>query len=161
MSYGSIKGEPAMIKEYWEDYQKGETFISPGRTITETDFVLYSSLTGDWWEGHTNVEFAKNAIFGQRIAHGFLTLCIGTSLLFRLGDYRWLPRFFIANYGIENLRFTAPVMINDTIRCKAEVGEIDEKDEKKGIITFDIEVLNQRNEKVIVYQNKVLVGRRK
>ena len=149
-----------MIREYFEDYEKGEIFISPGRTITEADIVLYSALTGDWWEGHTNVEFAKKAPFGQRIAHGFLTLCIGTSLLFRLGDYKWLPRFFIANYGIEALRFTAPVMIHDTIRCEAEVVEKAEKDEKRGILTFDIRVLNQRNEKVLVYQNKVLVSRR-
>jgi len=149
-----------MIKEYFEDYKKGELFISPGRTITETDIVLYSALTGDWWEGHTNVDFAKNTSFGQRIAHGMLTLCVGTSLLFRLGDYRWLPRFFIANYGIDKLRYTAPVMIGDTIRCKAEVLEITEKDEKRGILTFEISIINQRDEKVLVYLEKVLVGRR-
>lgn len=149
-----------MIKEYFEDYKKGELFISPGRTITETDIVLYSALTGDWWEGHTNVDFAKNTSFGQRIAHGMLTLCVGTSLLFRLGDYRWLPRFFIANYGIDKLRYTAPVMIGDTIRCKAEVVEITEKDGKKGILTFEISIINQRDEKVLVYLEKVLVGRR-
>ena len=119
-----------MIKEYYEDYKKGELFISPGRTITETDLVLYSALTGEWWEGHTNVNYAKNnTIFGQRIAHGMLTLCVGSSLLFRLGDNVVLPRFFIANYGIEKLRYTAPVMIGDTIRCQAEVVEMIEKDE--------------------------------
>jgi len=150
-----------MIKEYFEDYEKGEMFVSPGRTITETDLVLYSALTGDWWEGHTNVEFAKSAPYGQRIAHGMLTLCIGTSLLFRLGDYRWLPRFFIANYGMEKLRYTAPVMIGDTIRCEAEVVEKFEKDEKRGILTFDVRIFNQRNEKVLVYLEKVLVSRRR
>lgn len=149
-----------MIKEYYEDYAAGEIFESPGRTITEADLVLYSALTGDWWEGHTNVEFAKNGPFGQRIAHGMLTLSIGTSLLFRLGDYRWLPRFFIANYGIETLRYTAPVMIGDTIRCEAKVIEMIEKDEKRGILTFDIKIVNQRNEKVIVFMEKVLVTRR-
>lgn len=148
------------MKEYFEDYEIGETFASPGRTITEADIVLYSSLTGDWWEGHTNIEFAKDAPFGQRIAHGMLTLCVGTSLLFRLGDYRWLPRFFIANYGIEKLRYTAPVMIGDTIWCEARVVEKIEKDEKRGILTFDIRIFNQRNENVLVYLEKVLVTRR-
>jgi 3-hydroxybutyryl-CoA dehydratase len=148
------------MKEYFEDYEIGERFASPGRTITETDLVLYSALTGDWWEGHTNIEFAKDAPFGQRIAHGMLTLCVGTSLLFRLGDYRWLPRFFIANYGIEKLRYTAPVMIGDTIWCEARVVEKIEKDEKRGILTFDIRIFNQRNENVLVYLEKVLVTRR-
>ena len=88
-----------------------------------------------------------------------LTLCIGTSLLFRLGDYKWLPRYFVANYGIEKLRYTAPVVIGDTIRCEAEVVEMFEKDESKGILTFDIRILNQRDEKVLVYKEKVLVSR--
>ncbi|MDY7036524.1 MAG: MaoC/PaaZ C-terminal domain-containing protein [Thermodesulfobacteriota bacterium] len=149
-----------MIKEYYEDYKMGEIFISPGRTITETDIVLFASLTGDWWEGHTNVEFAKKGVFGQRIAHGLLTLCIGTSLLFRLGDNVFLPRFFIANYGMENLRFTAPVMIGDTIRCEAKVSEMIEKDAKRGVLTYDIRVLNQRDENVIIFMEKALVGRR-
>ena len=149
-----------MIKEYFEDYKKGEIFVSPGRTITETDLVLYSAFTGDWWEGHTNVEYAKNAPFGQRIAHGMLTLCVGTSLLFRLGDSMWLPRHFLANYGIDKLRYTAPVMIGDTIRVEAEVVERFERDEKSGILTYDVRILNQRDEKVIVFLSKALVSRR-
>jgi len=156
-----METKATIIKEYFEDYKKGEIFISPGRTITEADIVLYSSLTGDWWEGHTNIEYAKNGPFGQRVAHGMLTLCIGTSLLFRLGDYRWLPRHFIANYGIEKLRYTAPVTIGDTIRCEAEVVEMFEKDESKGILDFDIRILNQCDEKVLVYIEKVLVSRRR
>ena len=51
-------------------------------------------------------------------------------------------------------------MIGDTIRCKAEVVEITEKDKKKGILTFEISIINQRDEKVLVYLEKVLVGRR-
>ena len=149
-----------MVKEYYEDYKLGEVFTSPGRTITETDLVFYSAFTGDWWEGHTNVEYAKKTVFGQRIAHGFLTLCVGTSLLFRLGVNEVFPRFFIAHYGIEALRFTGPVMIGDTISCEAELVEMSEKDAQRGILTFNIRVLNQRNEKVLIYMEKVLVSRR-
>jgi acyl dehydratase len=149
-----------MPKEYYEDYEIGEVFVSPGRTITETDLVLYSAFTGDWWEGHTNVEYAKKTVFGQRIAHGFLTLCVGTSLLFRLGVNEVFPFFFIAHYGIESLRFTAPVMIGDTIRCEAELVGMSEKDAKRGILTFNISIFNQRNEKVLVYIEKILVKRR-
>ena len=149
-----------MAKEYYEDYKIGDVIASPGRTITEADLVLYSALTGDWWEGHTNVEYAKKTVFGQRIAHGFLTLCVGTSLLFRLGVNEFLPRFFIAHYGIEALRFITPVMIGDTIRCEAELVEMSEKDAQRGILTFNIRVLNQRDEKVLVYLEKVLVSRR-
>jgi len=149
-----------MAKNYFEDYHVGELFKSPGRTITEADIILYSSLTGDWWEGHTNVEFAKKGVFGERIAHGMLTLCIGTSLLFRLGDNLFLPKYFIANYGIEKLRYTAPVMIGDTIYCNAKVIEMNPKDEKRGVLTYDIKILNQKNDEVLVYLEKVLVERK-
>ena len=149
-----------MGKNYFEDYHVGELFKSPGRTITEADIILYSSLTGDWWEGHTNVEFAKKGVFGERIAHGMLTLCIGTSLLFRLGDNLFLPKYFIANYGIEKLRYTAPVMIGDTIYCNAKVIEMNPKDEKRGVLTYDIKILNQKNDEVLVYLEKVLVERK-
>ena len=122
--------------------------------------MLYSSLTGDWWEGHTNIEFAKKGVFGERIAHGMLTLCIGTSLLFRLGNNLFLPKYFIANYGIEKLRYTAPVMIGDTIYCDAKVIEMNPKDEKRGVLTYDIRIFNQKNDEVLVYFEKVLVERK-
>jgi len=149
-----------MIKDFFEDYHIGETFRSPGRTITEADINAYCGLTGDWWEGHTNIEFAKKGPFGERIAHGMLTLCVGTSLLFRLGDNVFLPRSFIANYGIDKLRYTAPVMIDDTIRCEAEVIEMTPKDDNRGVLVYDIRILNQRDEKVLVFLEKVLVKRR-
>ena len=149
-----------MGKEYYEDYKRGEVIVSPGRTVTETDLVLYSALTGDWYEGHTNAEFAKTTVFGQRFAHGFLTLCIGTSLLFRLGVNELFPTSFMANLGIEALRFLAPVFIGDTIKCEAELVEMTEKGETKGMLTFNMRVVNQRNEKVLVYNNMVMVGRR-
>jgi len=150
-----------MERNFYEDYSVGEIFRSPGRTITETDIVLFSGFTGDWWEGHTNVEFAKKTIFGQRIAHGLLTLCIGTSLLFRLGDNVFLPRYFIANYGMDKVRFTEPVMIGDTIRCEAElVGKV-KKNENRGILSYEISILNQRDQKVISYIQQVLVKLKK
>jgi oxepin-CoA hydrolase/3-oxo-5,6-dehydrosuberyl-CoA semialdehyde dehydrogenase len=77
-----------------------------------------------------------------------------------LGVNEFLPRFFIAHYGIEALRFITPVMIGDTIRCEAELVEMSEKDAHRGILTFNIRVLNQRDEKVLVYLEKVLVSRR-
>jgi 3-hydroxybutyryl-CoA dehydratase len=80
-------------------------------------------------------------------------------LLFRLGDNVFLPRHFIANYGMDRLRFTAPVMIGDTIRCEAELVEKIEKNANQGILTYEIRVLNQRGQRVLVYLEKVLVKR--
>ena len=149
-----------MEKEYYEDYHLGELFVSPGRTVTETDLILFSGITGDWHLMHTNVEYARKSKFGERIAHGMLILSIGTALLFRLGDYVFFPKSFIAFYGIDKLRFVKPVLIGDTISCQAEVTEMEEKDAKRGIITYDTRINNQRDELVVLMIQRVVAGRR-
>ena len=148
-----------MEKLFFEDYTVGETIKSPGRTITETDITIFAMLTGDWHPIHTNVEFASKTFFGERIAHGMLTLCIGSALIFRLGQYVALPKSFIAFYGMDSVRFTGPVKIGDTIYCEVVVEKLDVRDEKTGIIVSKNSIRNQRGEDVVVYTMRVLVGR--
>ena len=149
-----------MEKNYFEDYTLGEVFVSPGRTITETDIVLFSAFTGDWHPLHTDVEYAAKTPFKERIAHGMLSLVVGMALLFRLGPYVVLPKSFIAFYGMENVRFTGPVKIGDTIHCEMTIKSLAEKDAKRGIIEAENVIKNQRDQEVIVYVTKILVGRK-
>ncbi|MEA3221811.1 MAG: MaoC/PaaZ C-terminal domain-containing protein [Thermodesulfobacteriota bacterium] len=149
-----------MEKVYLEDYSVGEKIISPARTITETDIVMFAALTGDWHPLHTNVEYAKEGPFGERIAHGMLTLCIGSALIFRLGMYVALPKSFIAFYGMDSVRFVGVVKIGDTIHCEVEVVALDIKDEKRGVIVSKNSIKNQRGEDAVVYTTRALVGRR-
>lgn len=148
-----------MEKAYFEDYTVGETMVSPARTLTETDIVNFAGLTGDWHPLHTDVEFAKKTPFGERVAHGMLTLCIGSALLFRLGQYVALPKSFIAFYGMDSVRFLNPARIGDTIHCEVEIISLDNKDEKRGIITAKNAIKNQRGEDLVVYTTSALVGR--
>lgn len=147
-------------RNYYEDYDVGDVFKSPGRTVTETDIILFSGLTGDWHELHTNVEFARKSVFGERIAHGWLILSIGTSLLFRLGDNVLFPKSFMAFYGIEKLRFTNPVKIGDTITCEAKVIKMEEKDLGKGLLTYEVKIKNQHDELVTLMIMKIIAGRK-
>ncbi|MGC8659062.1 MAG: MaoC/PaaZ C-terminal domain-containing protein [Desulfomonilaceae bacterium] len=149
-----------MEKEYFEDYEIGETVISPARTITETDIVMFAALTGDWHPLHTDVEYASKTSFKGRIAHGMLGLVVGSALITRLGPYVVLPKSFIAFYGMESVRFTAPIMIGDTIHCEVKVTELLAKDETRGVIANENIIKNQRGETVIVFVAKILVGRR-
>lgn len=149
-----------MEKLFFEDYTVGETMKSPARTITETDITFFAMLTGDWHPIHTNVEFAKKTFFGERIAHGMLTLCVGMAQIFRLGPYVALPKSFIAFYGMDSVRFVGPVKIGDTIHCEVLVEKLDEKDEKSGVIVSKNSIKNQRGEDVVVYTTRALVGRK-
>lgn len=149
-----------MEKDYFEDYHIGERFISPARTVTEADIVTYASLTGDWHPLHTDVEAAKRGPFGERIAHGMLTLSIGLALPFRLGLYVTAPKKFIAFYGMEKVYFTAPCKIGDSIHTEVEVVGMKEKDDQRGILVYENKVLNQKSETVVVFTTQTLAGRR-
>ena len=150
-----------MEKVFFEDYHIGELLISPGRTITESDIVTFAGLTGDWHPIHTNVEFAKKTVFGERIAHGMLGLAVGSALIFRLGPYVFTPKKFIAFYGMDRVRFTAPIKIGDTIRCEAKVSEMKERGEDTGTIAYEASIKNQRDEDCVLFTPKILVGRKK
>ena len=155
----SPKKKDNMEKAYFEDYEVGEKMVSPARTLTEADIINYAGLTGDWHPLHTDVEFAKKTPFGERVAHGMLTLCIGSSLIFRLGQYVALPKSFIAFYGMDSVKFPNPARIGDTIHCEVEIVSLDIKDEKRGIITSKNAIKNQRGEDLVVYTTRALVGR--
>ena len=55
-------------------------YLSPGRTVTEADIVAFAGLSGDYNVLHTDAEFMRTSIFGERIAHGLLGLSISSGL---------------------------------------------------------------------------------
>ncbi|MBI2963664.1 MAG: MaoC family dehydratase N-terminal domain-containing protein [Deltaproteobacteria bacterium] len=148
-----------MEKRVLEDYTVGERLVTPARTITEGDIVNFAAFTGDWHPLHTDVPYAATTPFGERIAHGMLVLSVGSALAFRLGAWVMLPRSFIAFYGMDRVRFTKPVKIGDTLRLEAEVVSIENKDEQRGVLTWDGRILNQRDESCCLYVMKLLCGR--
>jgi acyl dehydratase len=135
----------------------GEKFVSPGRTITEADIVMFAALTGDWTELHTNAEYVKKTIFGQRITHGLLTLSVASGLALRARRMSTLE--VMAFLGLDNVRFTAPVFIGDTIWVESEVVEARPSKSRPGagIIKFRNVVRNQRNEVVATYETAIMV----
>ena len=87
------------------------------------------------------MEYARKGPFKERIAHGFLVLSVASGLL-PLSEIA-----IIAFYGIDKLRFLAPVKLLDTIHVDFETVEKQEKDERGGVITFRQTVRNQRGRK--------------
>lgn len=145
-------------KDYFEDCELGETMRSNGRTVTEADIHQFAGLTGDWNPLHTDAEFAKQGMFGQRIAHGPLVFSLGIGLSVQIPDA--LPKHFIAAYGIDRVRFTAPTHIGDTIHVELETIKLDAKDANLGVVTTEVKVINQRGETACSYLAKAAIGRR-
>lgn len=139
---------------YFEEFEAGAELVTPGRTITETDIQLFAGLTGDYTQIHTNVEFCKDTVFGQRVAHGLLGLSVASGLGARLG--------FIEGTAVAlrevTWKFTGPIFIGDTIYLTIKVAE------KKamprlgmGLITFDVSLINQKDEVLQKGQWKALI----
>ena len=130
---------------YFEEFEIGDTVETGARTITETDVVLFAGLSGDYNPLHTDAEFAKGTLFGERIAHGLLGLAVASGLASRLGFVEGTTEAFI---GLE-WKFRAPIKIGDTVRMRAEVRQKKEMPRLGGgFITFDVRLLNQRDETV-------------
>jgi len=147
-------------KSHLEDFRVGEKAVSPGRTVTEGDIVMFASLSGDWTELHTNAEYMKNSVFGQRIAHGMLTLSIASGLGLRTTERP--PVEVLAFLGMDKVRLTAPVFIGDTIRVESEVVEARPSKSMPGagILKFKNAVKNQRDEDVATWETALMVSMR-
>jgi 3-hydroxybutyryl-CoA dehydratase len=130
---------------YFEDFTVGDTMVSPGRTVTETDLLLFSGLSGDFNELHTNAEYAKGTVFGQRVAHGPLGIVMAVGLAGRLGYMEGTAQAWL---GLE-WKFKNPIFIGDTIRVTATVQRTREvKRLQGGVIVLEVAILNQRDEVV-------------
>lgn len=130
---------------YYEDFSIGDAFTSPGRTVTESDVTVFAGLSGDYNPLHTDEEFAKETIFGTRIAHGLLGLSMVSGLVMRLGVF---DGTVIAFLGLE-WTFTGPLFIGDTIHFEMKIIEKRETSKAdRGIIVREVLLLNQKNEVV-------------
>ena len=128
---------------YFEEFNVDDTVTSAARTITEADIVSFAALSGDWNAIHVDAEYAKSGMFGERIAHGLLGLSVASGLAVQLG---FIEGTVIAFMGID-WKFRGAIKIGDTIHVRAQIAE------KKpmprlggGLVTFNVEVLNQRGE---------------
>jgi acyl dehydratase len=145
-------------RQYFEDIQIGDEYVSPGRTVTEADIVAFAGLSGDYNVLHTDAEYMKTSIFGERIAHGLLGLSISSGL-----GARAVVRPFatIAFLGLR-WRFKGPIKIGDTIKVRMRVSEKKETSKPdRGIITVQRSVLNQRGELVQEGDTELMIERRK
>jgi acyl dehydratase len=129
----------------FEEFEIGDSAESPGRTVTEADIYNFAGMSGDNNPLHTDAEYGKSTVFGQRIAHGLLGLSIASGLAWRTGFLQGTAEALI---GID-WKFRNPIFVGDTIRAVAEVTKKRaRKSLKGGFITFAIKVLNQRDEVV-------------
>jgi acyl dehydratase len=132
---------------YFEEFEIGQKFSSSGRTITESDIVMFAGLSGDYNQIHTDIEFCKNTPIGKRIAHGLLVTSIASGLIAQSG---LIEGTVIAFREINNWKFTKTTFIGDTIHVITEV--IETKSLPRlggGAVVLRLDVKNQNEESLM------------
>jgi acyl dehydratase len=128
---------------FFEEFAVKDTFYSDKRLITEEDVQDFANLSEDHNRIHTDEEYAKASIFGERIAHGLLGLSIVSGLAARLG---FSHDTVIALRSID-WKFKLPIKLGDEIRGIFTVSDKRElPKEKSGLVIFDVKVINQKDQ---------------
>jgi len=141
-----FKGQD-MAGRFFDQWVIGETLTHEiRRTVTETDNLLFSTMTHNPQPLHIDLEAAKASEFGQILVNGTFTfaLMIGLSV----GDTTLGT--LIANLGYDKLVMPKPVFIGDTLRGETEIMDLKPSKSRPGagIVTFAHRLLNQRDEVV-------------
>ncbi len=134
-----------MAGKYFEDLEVGMTFEhEPGRTVTETDNLLFTTMTLNPQPLHLDAEFAKQSIHGQILVNSLFTLAVVVGL--SVGDTTLGTT--LGNLGFDKTTFPNPVFLGDTIRVSTKVVDRRESKSKpdRGIVTFEHIGTNQRGE---------------
>jgi oxepin-CoA hydrolase/3-oxo-5,6-dehydrosuberyl-CoA semialdehyde dehydrogenase len=159
---GAVKeSELHPFRRHFEDLEIGHSLLTHRRTVSEADIVNFGGISGDFFYMHFDEIAAKDSQFGKRIAHGYFVLSAAAGLFVSPA-----PGPVLANYGLDNLRFVAPVAIGDTIRarltCKRKVdrNRTDDKGVGQGVVAWDVQVTNQNDELVASYDILTLVQKR-
>lgn len=140
-----------MIGKTIENIKLGDQ-ASYTRTVTEADIVMFGGISGDLNPAHFNEVYCKDTIFKQRIAHGMLSASyISTVLGMQLPGPGTI-------YLSQEIKFTAPVKIGDTVTATVEVIEIDKE---KNRLVLETICTNQENQKVVVGKAKVMPPKEK
>lgn len=132
---------------YFDDLEVGQVFDHAiRRTVTESDNLLFSALTHNPAQLHLDAEYMKGTEFGQVIVNS--TFVLGLMVGISVGDTTLGTA--VANLGWDEVRFTKPVFIGDTLRIETEVAELRESSSRpgQGIVTFIHRAYNQTGEMV-------------
>ena len=145
-----------IVEQFFEDYEIGSERRTFGRTITESDIVIHSGHSGDYFPHHVDAQWCATQEIGERIAHGTLIFTVGVGLTATVINPRAM------SYGYDRLRFVRPVFIGDTIHTITRIAE--KRDHPKrlghGIIVETVDIRNQRDETVLACEHLYLVERR-
>jgi len=129
-----------MSGKSFEEFRRGEGWLSPPRRVTRRDIEVFSRISRDRNPLHLDPVYAKGTPFKRTIAHGLLGLSMASGMLDGLGIIRKSVLAFVE----LNWRFLAPIYPGDRVRLKLRVARKKRTERRdRGIVIFQAELLNQ------------------
>ncbi|MGE3691555.1 MAG: MaoC family dehydratase [Novosphingobium sp.] len=148
-----------MPGKYFDEWTVGERIThQPGRTVTETDNLMFSAMTHNMQPLHLDAEFARATEFGQILVNSCFTFSLAVGLSISDTTLGTL----IANLGFDKVTTPKPTFLGDTLTCHTEIMELRESKSRPdcGIIVFKHELINQRGE-VALSMLRTVLGKKK
>lgn len=145
-----------MPGRYFDEWAVGDKIVhQPSRTVTETDNLLFSTMTHNMQPLHLDAEMAKASQFGRILVNSTFTF----SLAIGLSTADTTVGTLVANLGFDKVVTPVPTFIGDTLTCSTEVVELRPSRSRRdnGIVTFRHELTNQRGEVALSCLRTVLV----
>jgi len=148
-----------MAGKFFEEWAVGDALTHDiRRTVTETDNLLFTTMTHNPQPLHLDIEAAKASEFGQILVNGTFTFSLMVGL--SVGDTTLGT--LVANLGYDKLVMPRPVFIGDTLRATSEVIGLKESKSRPtaGIVTFLHRCINQREEIVCRCERSALIKKK-
>mgnify|MGYP001766422387 CR=1 FL=1 len=145
-----------MAGRFFDEWQVGDRIThQPSRTVTETDNLLFSTMTHNVQPLHLDAEAAKASEFGQILVNSTFTFSLAVGL--SIADTT--VGTIVANLGFDKVVTPKPTFIGDTLTCHTEILEKKESKSRPnaGIVVFGHSLTNQRGETVLTCTRTVML----
>ncbi|MDF1704913.1 MAG: MaoC/PaaZ C-terminal domain-containing protein [Aeromicrobium sp.] len=144
---------------WWDDLEPGRSWSSDPRTVTARDVSSFADLTGDDHPLHTDADAAAGGPFGGVVAHGLLGLSLAHGLMW--ASTHELDESAVAFLGIRDWQFLAPIRPDDEVRVEyTVVARSSAPGKPRGVVEFDVRVLNQHDDLVQSGVKTMLISRK-
>ena len=151
-----VRQEGHPFRKSLAELKIGDQLVTGTRQVTLEDVEHFARFTGDIFYAHMDEAAAKaNPFFDGRVAHGYLIVSFAAGLFVEPN-----PGPVLANYGVDNLRFLAPVYFGDTLQVRLTCKEIDPREKSNhGEVRWDCKVTNQKGAVVAQYDVLTMVAK--
>lgn len=141
---------------YLEDFEEGETFYIPSRTIGDAEVTAFRTVSGDNHPLHYDVEYARERGLPNVMVHGLQMLLLTTP---GASDFSYMIEDTLVSFLDQSCRFVKPVFRGDTLYPELRVARL-EPQRSAGVLSLATRVMNQRAELCLEGEMNFLLKRR-